>query len=140
MAGLTADAAVVDALHHALDADPTAGSRPGQLRAELTARLGELAPSHRPQIHQVVAAAEDNLPATLTRVAPLTSQSLLRLSEELATGRGWTRATAERTIAIWATALGFGDLVASSWPREPLAVTVLPGDPPATPPSTEPLR
>jgi len=134
MAGLTADAAVADALRRVLDADPSAGSRPGQLRAELTARLGQLAPAHRPQIHQVVAAAEDNLPATLTRVAPLTAQSLLRLSEELAAGRGWTLATAERAIATWATALGFGDLVASSWPREPLAATVLPAMPPAAEP------
>jgi hypothetical protein len=94
--------------------------RPGRLRGRLDAVLGlEESTRLRRLVHQVVAAAEENLPHDLRRIAPLTSQTLHRLSQDLADARGWTPDTARRTTQLWASALGFSDLAASSWPREP---------------------
>ena len=94
--------------------------RPGRLRGRLDAVLGpEDSTRLRRLVHQVVAAAEENLPHDLRRIAPLTPQSLHRLSQDLADARGWTPDAARRTTQLWASALGFADLAASSWPREP---------------------
>lgn len=94
--------------------------RPGRLRGRLDAALGpEDSARLRRLVHQVVAAAEENLPHDLRRIAPLTPQSLHRLSQDLADARGWTPDTARRTTQLWASALGFSDLAASSWPRDP---------------------
>lgn len=94
--------------------------RPGRLRGRLEAALGpEDSTRLRRLVHQVVAAAEENLPHDLRRIAPLTPQSLHRLSQDLADARGWTPDTARRTTQLWASALGFADLAASSWPRDP---------------------
>ena len=108
--------------------------RPGRLRGRLEAALGpEDSARLRRLVHQVVAAAEENLPHDLRRIAPLTPQSLHRLSQDLAEARGWTPETARRTTQLWACALGFGDLAASSWPRdasvEKPACHVAPGEP-----------
>lgn len=94
--------------------------RPGRLRGRLDEALGpEDSARLRRLVHQVVAAAEENLPHDLRRIAPLTPQSLHRLSQDLADARGWTPDAARRTTQLWASALGFADLAASSWPREP---------------------
>ena len=94
--------------------------RPGRLRSRLDAALGpEDSTRLRRLVHQVVAAAEENLPHDLRRIAPLTPQSLHRLSQDLADARGWTPDAARRTTQLWASALGFADLADSSWPREP---------------------
>jgi hypothetical protein len=93
---------------------------PGRLRGRLDAALGpEDSARLRRLVHQVVAAAEENLPHDLRRIAPLTPQSLHRLSQDLGDARGWTPDAARRTTQLWASALGFSDLAASSWPREP---------------------
>lgn len=93
--------------------------RPGRLRGRLDEALGpEDSTRLRRLVHQVVAAAEENLPHDLRRIAPLTPQSLHRLSQDLAEARGWTPDAARRTTQLWASALGFADLAASSWPRE----------------------
>lgn len=113
--------AMVAALRTVLAADPSDAGQPGLLRTRLEATLGpEEAVRLRRELHQVVAAAEDNLPMNLTRIAPLTLQSLDRLSTELADTRGWTPVAARRITQVWATALGFEELVASSWPRRPM--------------------
>jgi hypothetical protein len=112
-----ADAAFVSALRSALASDPGAASRPGQLRHKVEAALGpDEAARLRPLVHQTVAAAEENLPGYLTRIMPLTSESLQQLSDELATARGWNDATAQRVTQIWAHALGFSG-VADGWPQ-----------------------
>ena len=65
--------------------------RPGRLRGRLDAALGpEDSARLRRLVHQVVAAAEENVPHDLRRIAPLTPQSLHRLSQDLADARGWT--------------------------------------------------
>lgn len=98
-------------------------------------------------VHQIVAAAEENIPVSLTRISPLTAESLARLSTELAGARGWSPQTAERTIRIWATALGLHDPEVRSWPqaavaarpradapaRPPLEPTAVPSTPPRSP-------
>lgn len=135
------DAEFVDALRSALTPDPTAVGRPGQLRQKIEAQLGaDDAARLRPLVHQVVAAAEENLPGYLTRIMPLTAQSLQKLSGELATARGWNDATARRVTQIWAHALGFSG-VAEGWPSgspAPTAaegLTALPVDPALVSPS-----
>jgi hypothetical protein len=109
--------ALADTLRRLL-AESEGALRPGQLRLKLESALSpEELRRLRPVLHQLVAAAEENLPANLTRIAPLTVHSLQRLSGDLAQARGWSVQTAQRTTQIWASALGFADLAASSWPR-----------------------
>jgi hypothetical protein len=120
------DAVVVEALRSALAGDSGAATRPGQLRQRVESALGaENSVRLRPVVHQVVAAAEENLPGYLTRIAPLTGGSLQQLSGELATARGWSSETAQRVTQIWARALGFGSVV-DSWPSQPLRPAVDP--------------
>lgn len=140
-------------------ATPADADRPGRLRQRLDEALGpEDSVRLRRLAHQVVAASEENLPHDLRRITPLTTQSLQRLSEDLAAARGWSSEAAQRTTQLWASALGFGDLAASSWPRDgssappsappsafppaaplPLSATLLPGArPAATPPPGPP--
>ena len=106
---------MADALRHVLgtSSDP---ARPGQLRMALTSRLGP-EESHRLRalLHQVVIAAEENLPTALGRVSPLTTEALRRLSTELATARGWSEEAAERTTRVWVAALGREDLAHAAW-------------------------
>lgn len=112
--------AIVVALRSVLRADAADVGRPGRLRLHLDQILGpDDAHRLRRLVHQVVAASEDNLQVNLTRIAPLTAESLQRLSGELAESRGWTTDVACRTTYIWASALGFEELVASSWPGQP---------------------
>ncbi len=139
---------LVAALRSALTTGSGAAERPGQLRLRLEEELDASEDTDagrlRRLVHQVVAAAEENLPANLTRIAPLTAESLRRLSSELADARGWSLDAAQRTTRIWAAALGFEELVASSWPRTPerpqpatpISADVL--EPTAAPPGQEP--
>lgn len=110
------DSTLADALTTVLATDPEAVSRPGQLRQRLERTLGaEQSGRLRPLVHQVVVAAEENLPGHLTGISPLTGQSLHQLSAELAAARGWNQATAQRVTQIWAHALGFG-AISDRWP------------------------
>lgn len=112
-------------------AAPGGADRPGRLRQQLEAALGpEEARRQRRLVHQVVVAAEENLPLDLRRISPLTPQSLHHLSDDLAGARGWTPEAARRVTQLWASALGFADLAAASWPRTDL-------DAPAAPPIGE---
>lgn len=135
-------------------ANPADAARPGRLRQRLEGALGpQDSVRLRRLVHQVVAAAEENLPHDLRRITPLTTQSLHRLSDDLAAARGWSPDAARRTTQLWASALGFGDLASSSWPRGaedrhapaahpslPLSATLLPGAPPLQPtPQPAPL-
>ncbi len=109
---------MVNALRATLAAGDVSNS--GQVRTQIEAYLGpETSARLRPQVHQVAVAAEENLPANLTRISPLTSDTLQRLSQELADARGWTPVIAQRTTQLWAYALGFEDLAATSWSRDP---------------------
>lgn len=126
-------------------ATPADAGRPGRLRQRLEEALGpEDSVRMRRLVHQVVAASEENVPHDLRRINPLTSQSLQRLSQDLAAARGWSPEAAQRATQLWASALGFGDLASSSWPREPsqtsssvasaaLSATLLPEAPPVRP-------
>lgn len=136
-------------------ATPADAERPGRLRRRLEEALGpQDSVRLRRLVHQVVAASEENLPHDLRRITPLTSQSLQRLSHDLAAARGWSPDAAQRTTQLWASALGFADLASASWPRGadegaptppqprppvPLSATLLPdalprvGSPPAPP-------
>jgi hypothetical protein len=112
-------------------ATPADADRPGRLRQRLDEALGpEDSVRLRRLAHQVVAASEENLPHDLRRITPLTTQSLQRLSEDLAAARGWSPEAAQRATQLWASALGFADLAASSWPRD--------GSPPPPPRPTLP--
>jgi hypothetical protein len=106
---------MADALRHVLGAS-TDPARPGRLRMALAARLGP-EDSHRLRalLHQVVIAAEENLPTALRRISPLTTEALRRLSTELATARGWNEEAAERTTRVWVAALGREDLAHAAW-------------------------
>jgi hypothetical protein len=124
-------------------ATPADAGRPGRLRQRLEEALGpEDSVRMRRLVHQVVAASEENVPNDLRRINPLTSQSLQRLSQDLAAARGWSPEAAQRATQLWASALGFADLASSSWPRVPsppphtappaaLSATLLPEAPPA---------
>lgn len=137
-------------------ATPADADRPGRLRQRLDEALGpEDSVRLRRLTHQVVAASEENLPHDLRRITPLTTQSLQRLSADLAVARGWSPEAAQRTTQLWASALGFADLASSSWPRDgsntappkasspppsplPLSATLLPESRPAATPRPGP--
>ena len=120
-------AALVRALQSSLTGT-VADIRPGQLRLRLEQHLADDAQRLRPLVHQVVVAAEEHLPANLTRIAPLSVHSLQRLSGELAEARGWAPETARRATRIWASALGYDDVAAAPWP-EPEEPEPAPQDP-----------
>jgi hypothetical protein len=110
-------------------ATPADADRPGRLRQRLEEALGpEDSVRMRRLVHQVVAASEENIPHDLRRITPLTTQSLQRLSQDLAAARGWSPEAAQRATQLWASALGFADLASSSWPRGPVP-------PPPSPPA-----
>jgi hypothetical protein len=112
-------------------ATPADADRPGRLRQRLEEALGpEDSVRMRRLVHQVVAASEENVPHDLRRITPLTTQSLQRLSQDLAAARGWSPEAAQRATQLWASALGFADLASSSWPRGPVS-SPSPMSPPA---------
>ena len=98
------------ALRSAVSAASGAAARPGQLRSRLEAELGtDDAARFRGPLHQLVAAAEEHVPATLSNQAPLTREAIERVATDLARTRGWTIDAARRTTALWAAALGLAD-------------------------------
>ncbi|CUR54410.1 hypothetical protein NOCA2150152 [metagenome] len=103
---------------------------PGQLQLEVERALG---PDDfrrlRREVHQLVAAAQEHLPIRLTRIAPLTPETLNGLSRELAESRGWAVETAQWATRMWAIALGFEQLASSSWQTS---------EPPGTPSNAAP--
>ena len=104
------DAVLGRALRAAATAGPGAASRPGQLRSRLEAELGpEQALRLRAPLHQVVGAAEEHVPATLSSLAPLSDLKVDRVAADLAAARGWTFPVAHRAAVLWAAALGLLD-------------------------------
>ena len=103
----TADVgAVVNALRAAVTSSAGVATRPGLLRVRLEAALRPEDERYMSVAHQVVAAAEENLPSLLAGLAPMTTESVDRVTAQLASTRGWSESTALRTVLIWADALG----------------------------------
>ena len=103
----TADVGVVvNALRAAVTSSAGVATRPGLLRVRLEAALGPEDERYMSVAHQVVAAAEENLPSLLAGLAPMTTESVDRVTAQLASTRGWSELTALRTVLIWADALG----------------------------------
>jgi hypothetical protein len=120
---------LVAALRAAISASSGAAARPGQLRARIDEALGPDAPRFRREVHRLVAAAEDHLPANLTRFGPASPETLDRLAAELAHVRGWTIDAAQRTTALWAAALGVAPGL--SWSDPPVQAPPREATPPA---------
>jgi hypothetical protein len=103
----TADeVAVVDALRSAVSSSAGVATRPGLLRVRLESALDPEGDRFTAVAHQVVAAAKENLPSVLAGLAPITAESIDRVTAQLASARGWSESTALRTVLIWADALG----------------------------------
>lgn len=137
------------ALRSVVSADRTVADHPGRLREALQAQLSaeEFARLRRP-LHQVVVAAEEHVPASLTRWAPVTDASRQRIAADLAQARGWTAEAALNVTDAWASALGLqvadadlqrpapgpapqprvDELAATELPKVGLAATELPPD------------
>jgi hypothetical protein len=98
---------LVQGLGRALASQAAHTMRPGQLRHRLNEELGQDdAQRLRRDVHRLVAAAEENIAAHITRRLPLTSQALGRLAGDLSDRRGWTWSAASSTAEVWAAALG----------------------------------
>ncbi len=77
------------------------------LRYELGRELTETdRTQHRRRVHMVCAAVDENLPARLGDLQPLTPDDLDHLARDLAAVRGWELEAAESVVTIWAGALG----------------------------------
>lgn len=126
----TSSEELVRALREAAQDDPES-MRSGQLRSRLESRLGSRASAYRREIHQLTAAVDENLPANLLRIQPLTTPALARLSGELAAARGWGPETARQVTTWWASALGFAEVAQGEWPQEPVQAAASPPPPPA---------
>ena len=98
---------VGEALVAALGGNPLAfAGQPSQLRLKLTRLLGDDAHTYRADVHLVVTALDENVPAELLAAAPLTSADLHRHAQILAQARGWTDDAALTAIGHWVRALG----------------------------------
>lgn len=102
----TSEEVVVDALRAAVSSSAGVATRPGLLRVRLESALEPDGDRFSAVTHQVVAAAEENLPSLLAGLAPITAESVERVTAQLASTRGWSESTALRTVLIWADALG----------------------------------
>lgn len=60
----------------------------------------------RRRVHMVCAAVDENLPARMGDLQPLTRDDLDHLARDLAAVRGWDVDAAESVVTIWASALG----------------------------------
>jgi hypothetical protein len=123
-------------------------SQPSRLRTALRAELGPDADRHRSQVHQLVVAAEERVPAAVVDLVG-DAQGLEELARSLAAARGWTPEVAREAVRTWATALADrpGARAAEGLlPTDTGGVppTVLPGAPGSTgqvrPPSRPALR
>lgn len=85
---------------------------PSQLKLRLTRLLGDDAHTYRRDLHLVVAALDENVPAELRASAPLTTADLERHAQMLAVTRGWTAEAAMTAVILWADALALSRGVA----------------------------
>ncbi|SDP38392.1 hypothetical protein SAMN04489867_2261 [Pedococcus dokdonensis] len=97
---------VGEALAVALAGDPSAfAGQPSQLRLKLSRLLGDDAHTYRAQVHLVVTALDENVPAELLAAAPLSAADVDRHAQILAQARGWTDEAAHTAIGLWVRAL-----------------------------------
>lgn len=108
---------VGEALSTALAGNPSAfAGQPSQLRLKLTRLLGDDAHTYRADVHLVVTALDENVPAELLAAAPLSTADLHRHAQILAQARGWTDDAAQTAIGLWVGALGIEAAEASGPP------------------------
>lgn len=99
--------AVAQALTTVLAGNPAAfAGQPSQLRLKLVRLLGDDAHTYRSDVHLVVTALDENVPAELLAAAPLSTADLHRHAQILAQARGWTDEAAHRAIGLWLHGLG----------------------------------
>ncbi len=137
---------LVETLAAVVATQPVTSLRPGQLRPALEERLGaEPAYRLRREVHRLVVALEEGVPAGLVRRLPLTGTSLGRVARDLAEARGWTWEAASTACELWAAALGSpltavlpqGPGDSSSSPRPAAVAAALPLDVTMAPPGAE---
>ena len=105
---------VAQALTTALAGNPSAfAGQPSQLRLRLVRLLGEDAHTYRADVHLVVTALDENVPAELLAAAPLSTADLHRHAQILAQARGWTDQAAHTAIGLWLHGLGVESPAAS---------------------------
>ncbi len=98
---------LVDALRRALGSSPGhLLEMPSALRSRLVAECGRESSALAPRIHLIVAAADEQLPASLLDASPVDAVALAHISEALASSRGWSLSAARSTTETWAQALG----------------------------------
>lgn len=105
---------VAQALTTALAGNPSAFTgQPSQLRLKLVRLLGEDAHTYRADVHLVVTALDENVPAELLAAAPLSMADRHRHAQILAQARGWTDEAAHTAIGLWLHGLGIESEAAS---------------------------
>lgn len=105
---------VAQALTTALGGNPSAfAGQPSQLRLKLVRLLGEDAHTYRADVHLVVTALDENVPAELLAAAPLSVADRHRHAQILAQARGWTDEAAHTAIGLWLHGLGIESGAAS---------------------------
>ncbi|MFN8098786.1 MAG: hypothetical protein U0Q21_10940 [Dermatophilaceae bacterium] len=103
---MSTDDTFVSALRQvAASTPPHMARQPAYLRSALTRRLGELAPQYRSDIHLVCGALDENIPESLTDLAPLTTSDLTWQARHLASCRSWSVEAAEHAVRTWVAAL-----------------------------------
>jgi hypothetical protein len=126
------DQQIVDHLRHALaSADPMWVSQPSRLRRALVDELGSGGHRYRSEIHQLVVAADENVPARLRR-AGWSPDVRDELASALIAARGWTQAAATWAVSTWAAALELDDTAVPRSARSQHAESVF-----ATTPATD---
>ena len=111
---------VAQALTTALAGNPSAfAGQPSQLRLKLVRLLGEDAHTYRADVHLVVTALDENVPAELLAAAPLSMADRHRHAQILAQARGWTDEAAHTAIGLWLHGLGIESEAASEHAPSP---------------------
>jgi hypothetical protein len=98
-------------------ADPGWAVQPSRLRRALVDELGPDGHRFRSQLHQLVVAADENIPVRLRRTG-WSPEVRDELAAALMAARGWTEAAAAWTVTTWAAAL---DLIDPAAAREATA-------------------
>jgi hypothetical protein len=117
-------------------AGPDWPAQPSRLRLCLDETLGADAPRYRTQVHQLVVAAEERVPAALSD-AGSNGAPLGPIAATLAASRGWDDDVALWAVGTWAAALGV-PVEASAGQVDP-ALTVRPGADPTVLPGATPI-
>lgn len=89
-------------------ADPGWTAQPSRLRRALDDELGPDRHRYRSELHQLVVAADENIPIRL-RHAGWSPEARDELAATLMAARGWTEAAATWAVTTWAAALDLID-------------------------------